>query len=65
MKTGPRNWVGIQTGIETGSDELAKKHMPNKTLPLKIGPDGSWLDIVWQEYMLKPRISGDLPSHSR
>ena len=48
MKTGPRNWIGIQTGIETGSDDLARKHMPNKTLPLKIGPDGSWLDIVWQ-----------------
>ncbi len=48
MKTGPRNWIGIQTGIETGSDELARKHMPNKTLPLKIGPDGSWQDIVWQ-----------------
>ncbi len=48
LKTGPRNWIGIQTGVETGSDELARKHMPNKTLPLKIGPDGSWLDIVWQ-----------------
>ncbi len=48
LKTGPRNWIGIQTGVETGSDELAKKHMPNKTLPLRIGPDGSWLDIVWQ-----------------
>ncbi len=45
---GPRNWIGVQTGIETGSDSLAKRHMPNKTLPLKIGPDGSWQDIVWQ-----------------
>ena len=48
LKAGPRNWIGIQTGVETGSDELARKHMPNKTLPLKIGPDGSWQDIVWQ-----------------
>lgn len=45
---GPGNWIGIQTGVETGSDELAKKHMPNKTLPLRIGSDGSWQDIVWQ-----------------
>lgn len=45
---GPRNWIGIQTGIETGSDTLAMKHMPNKTLPLRIGPDGSWQEIVWQ-----------------
>ncbi|MCL5800454.1 MAG: B12-binding domain-containing radical SAM protein [Candidatus Thermoplasmatota archaeon] len=48
LKAGPRNWIGVQTGVETGSDSLAKKHMPNKTLPLKIGPDGSWADIVWQ-----------------
>ncbi len=48
LKGGPDNWIGIQTGIETGSDSLAKQHMPNKTLPLKIGPDGSWQDIVWQ-----------------
>ena len=47
VHAGPRNWIGIQTGVETGSDELARKHMPNKTLPLKIGPDGSWKEIVW------------------
>ena len=48
LKAGPRNWIGIQTGVETGSDELARRHMPNKTLPLKVGPDGSWEDIVWK-----------------
>lgn len=48
LKAGPDNWIGIQTGVETGSDELARKHMPNKTLPLRIGPDGSWQDIVWE-----------------
>ncbi len=48
LRAGPRNWIGIQTGLETGSEELARKHMPNKTLPLKIGPDGSWQDIVWE-----------------
>ncbi len=55
LKTGPRNWIGIQTGVETGSDELAKRHMPNKTLPLKIGPDGSWQEIVWQGVYVETR----------
>lgn len=45
---GPSNWIGLQVGIETGSERLAKLHMPNKTLPLRMGPDGSWPDIVWQ-----------------
>jgi radical SAM superfamily enzyme YgiQ (UPF0313 family) len=48
MKAGDDNWIGLQVGVETGSDRLAKIHMPNKTLPLKIGPDGTWQDIVWQ-----------------
>ncbi len=43
---GPRNWIGVQVGLETGSERLALEHMPNKTLPLKIGADGSWQDIV-------------------
>ena len=47
IKAGPNNWIGIQVGVETGSDRLAAIHMPNKTLPLKIGPDGSWKEIVW------------------
>ncbi len=48
IKAGPNNWIGLQVGVETGSDRLARIHMPNKTLPLKIGPDGSWQEIVWQ-----------------
>ncbi len=48
MRAGPANWIGVQMGIETGSDALAKVHMPNKTLPLRIGPDGSWSEIIWQ-----------------
>ncbi|HZW55246.1 MAG TPA: radical SAM protein [Nitrososphaerales archaeon] len=48
MEAGASNWIGLQVGVETGSDRLAKMHMPNKTLPLKIGPDGSWADIVWR-----------------
>jgi radical SAM superfamily enzyme YgiQ (UPF0313 family) len=48
IRAGPSNWIGIQVGIETGSERLAKLHMPNKTLPLRIGADGSWPDIVWE-----------------
>jgi radical SAM superfamily enzyme YgiQ (UPF0313 family) len=45
-RAGPHQWIGIQVGLETGSERLAAIHMPNKTLPLKIGPDGGWQDIV-------------------
>ncbi len=48
IRAGPDNWIGLQVGIETGSDRLAAEHMPNKTLPLRVGPDGSWADIVWR-----------------
>ncbi|HUI85901.1 MAG TPA: radical SAM protein [Nitrososphaerales archaeon] len=48
MKAGPAHWIGVQVGLETGSERLASIHMPNKTLPLKIGPDGSWKSIVAQ-----------------
>ena len=48
IRSGPENWIGVQVGIETGSDRLAAAHMPNKTLPLRVGPDGSWADIVWR-----------------
>ena len=48
IKAGPDNWIGIQVGLETGSERLAKIHMPNKTLPLKVGADGSWQQIVWK-----------------
>ncbi len=47
IKAGPTNWIGIQVGLETGSERLAKIHMPSKTLPLKIGVDGEWKNIVW------------------
>jgi radical SAM superfamily enzyme YgiQ (UPF0313 family) len=45
---GPSNRIGIQVGLETGSERLAKIHMPSKTLPLRIGPDGEWRQIVWE-----------------
>jgi len=46
VNAGPDKWIGVQVGLETGSDRLALEHMPNKTLPLKIGPDGTWQQIV-------------------
>jgi radical SAM superfamily enzyme YgiQ (UPF0313 family) len=48
IRAGPSNWIGLQVGIETGSERLAKIHMPNKTLPLRIGSDAAWQDIVWE-----------------
>ncbi len=48
MRAGPNNYIGIQVGLETGSDRLALRHMPAKTLPLSIGKDGSWQEIVWK-----------------
>ncbi|MDE1833006.1 MAG: B12-binding domain-containing radical SAM protein [Candidatus Micrarchaeota archaeon] len=47
-RTGRTNWAGIQVGLETGSEKLAKMHMPAKTLPLKIGVDAGWQEIVWK-----------------
>jgi radical SAM superfamily enzyme YgiQ (UPF0313 family) len=46
FKAGPDFWVGMQVGIETGSEKLALEHMPNKTLPLRIGTDAPWQQIV-------------------
>jgi radical SAM superfamily enzyme YgiQ (UPF0313 family) len=48
VRAGPDHWVGVQVGLETGSDRLAGIHMPNKTLPLRVGPDGTWQEIVMQ-----------------
>ncbi|MEM0149453.1 MAG: radical SAM protein, partial [Candidatus Micrarchaeaceae archaeon] len=48
LKAGPKRWIGTQVGLETGSERLAKIHMPAKTLPLKIGVDGSWQEFVWK-----------------
>ncbi len=48
IKARKGHWVSVQVGLETGSDSLAKRHMPNKTLPLHIGPDGTWAEIAWR-----------------
>ncbi len=63
VHAGPNNWIGVQVGVETGSDRLAKTHMPNKTLPLHVGPDGSWARIVLEgtmnmtKYWWRPAIT--------
>jgi len=46
VRAGPDNWIGIQAGIESASDRLAQLHMPLKTMPLKIGADGTFAEII-------------------
>ncbi|GBC68841.1 hypothetical protein HRbin01_00527 [archaeon HR01] len=43
---GPGRHIGVQIGLETGSDRLVLKHMVNKAKPLKVGVDGTWSEIV-------------------
>ena len=43
---GPDKHIGVQIGLETGSDRLVLKHMQNKAKPLKVGVDGTWAEIV-------------------
>ncbi|MCS6784078.1 MAG: B12-binding domain-containing radical SAM protein [Candidatus Caldarchaeum sp.] len=43
---GPDKHIGVQIGLETGSDKLVLKHMVNKAKPLKVGVDGTWAEIV-------------------
>lgn len=42
---GPDHWIGIQSGVETGSAELMRKFMPRKALPLSVD---DWQDIIVQ-----------------
>lgn len=43
LRSGPGNWIGIQTGLETGSAELMKSIMPLKCKPYS--PE-EWADAV-------------------
>lgn len=45
LRAGPDKWVGIQTGIETGSPELMERIMPLKCKPYD--PE-EWADVVVQ-----------------
>jgi radical SAM superfamily enzyme YgiQ (UPF0313 family) len=42
-----QEWMGAQTGIETGSERLMAKHMRGKTLP---SPPEKWQEIVTQAF---------------
>ncbi|MEA2074323.1 MAG: radical SAM protein [Euryarchaeota archaeon] len=42
-----QNWLGAQTGIETGSARLIAKHMRGKALP---SPADKWQEIVTQAF---------------
>ena len=65
-RAGPSKWIGLQVGIETGSERLAQIHMPNKTLPLRMGPDGSWPEIVVAGCLGDEQVpTGGPPSRSR
>ncbi len=41
------NWLGAQTGIETGSERLIAKHMRGKVLP---SPPERWREVVLQAF---------------
>ena len=43
VKGGPDHWIGIQTGLETGSTRLVNKIMPRKSKPF--APD-EWREVV-------------------
>lgn len=43
VRTDPRRWVGIQSGLETGSGQLMRTYMPRKMLPYS--PD-EWGRVV-------------------
>jgi radical SAM superfamily enzyme YgiQ (UPF0313 family) len=43
---GPRKHIGVQIGLETGSDRLVQAHMARKALPFKVGVDATWSEIV-------------------
>lgn len=43
---GPGKHVGVQIGLETGSDRLILKHMSRKALPFRVGVDATWSEIV-------------------
>jgi radical SAM superfamily enzyme YgiQ (UPF0313 family) len=46
VRAGPRKHIGVQIGLETGSDKLIKMHASRKALPLRVGVDATWAEIV-------------------
>ena len=46
VRAGPDRHIGVQIGLETGSDRLINLHSRRKALPLRVGVDASWAEIV-------------------
>ncbi|MCS7146112.1 MAG: radical SAM protein [Nitrososphaerota archaeon] len=46
VRAGPGKHIGVQIGLETGSDRLVLKHMNRKALPFRVGVDATWTEIV-------------------
>ncbi len=46
VRAGPDKHIGVQIGLETGSDRLINLHSRRKALPLKVGVDATWAEIV-------------------
>ncbi|MCS7095239.1 MAG: B12-binding domain-containing radical SAM protein [Thaumarchaeota archaeon] len=46
VRAGPNRHIGVQIGLETGSDKLVKMHAWRKALPLKVGVDCTWAELV-------------------
>jgi radical SAM superfamily enzyme YgiQ (UPF0313 family) len=45
MKAGPNNFIGIQTGLETGSPKVFEQWMPRKGKPFSAG---EWPDAIFE-----------------
>ncbi len=48
---GPGKHIGVQIGLETGSDKLVQTHMARKALPFRVGVDATWAEIVVEAKM--------------
>lgn len=46
LHAGPDRHIGVQIGLESGSDKLINLHSRRKALPLRVGVDASWAEIV-------------------
>ncbi|MEM2430233.1 MAG: radical SAM protein, partial [Nitrososphaerales archaeon] len=45
LKAGPNHWIGIQSGLETGSPTLMRKYMPTKAKPFSAE---EWDDVIYE-----------------
>ncbi|MCS7116965.1 MAG: B12-binding domain-containing radical SAM protein [Nitrososphaerales archaeon] len=45
LRAGPNHWIGIQSGLETGSPTLMRKYMPSKAKPFSAD---EWDEVVYE-----------------